>query len=211
MDGVLVLGANNYHIEAWKRAFQEHNIKLHMVGLEEYGRLEGMKGEEIQELILKKNNIVIQSELANKIYQRKKEIFKEIDDPFTPEETKLLLHDLSKMGLKLAVASGNNRTVIDNFLRKSNLTDIFHYTVTGDEVKNGKPDPEVFLKALERLKLSKDEVIIVENAPLGIQAAKAAGIFTVAITSTLPIESLIGADKIITHLSEIKEILQMLS
>lgn len=207
MDGVLVLGANKFHIEAWGRAFKERNVKLQMISVDEYGKLEGMKGNEIQDLILKRNNISLPIELKEEIYKRKKKIFKEIDDPYTTEEAKSLLKDLKNQGFKLALASGNNRTVIDNFLNKQNLHEIFEYTITGDEVEKGKPDPQVFLKALERLELPKDEVIIIENAPLGVQAAKSAGIFTIALTSTVPADLLKGADKIISNLNEIKKIL----
>ena len=207
MDGVLVLGANKFHIEAWNRAFKENAVKLRMIGVDEYGKLEGMKGNEIQDLMLKYNNVSLPIKLKEQIYKRKKEIFEDIDAPYATKETKSLLKDLKTQGFKLAVASGNNRTVIDNFLDKQNLHEIFECTITGDEVEKGKPDPQVFLKALEKLSLSKHEVIIVENAPLGIQAAKSAGIFTIALTSTVPANLLKGADRIINNLNEIKEIL----
>lgn len=207
MDGVLVLGANKFHVEAWDRAFKEQGIKLQMISVDEYGKLEGMKGDEIQNLILRQNNIILTPEIKEHIYKRKKEIFKKIDDPYTLEETKSLVKDLNKQGLKLALASGNNRTVIDNFLIKQNLQKVFDCVVSGDEVERGKPDPEVFLKALEKLNLPKNEVIIVENAPLGVKAAKAAGIFTIALISTITADLLEEADKIIDNLNEINEIL----
>lgn len=210
MDGVLVMGANKFHLEAWKKAFKEQNIHVEMMSLEAYGKLEGMKGDEIQDLILKQNNISLEPQVSEEIYKRKKEIFAQIDNPFTPEETKVLLRSLFKQGLKLALASGNNRTVIDNFLRKQNLQDIFHYTITGDEVSSGKPDPEVFIKALEKLQLPKNEVVIVENAPLGVQAAKATGIYTIALPSTVPAELLSSADKVIDNLQKLQEVIQTL-
>src|SRR5258706_11755668 len=144
-----------------------------------------------------------------KIYKRKKEIFTEIDDPHMPEDIKRLLHKLHNHGYKLVIASGNNRTVIDNFLSKQNSQNIFDCTITGDELEKGKPDPEVFLKALKKMDLPKNEVLIVENAPLGVEAAKASGIFTVAITSTVSKDILSKADKVIENLHELEQILEI--
>lgn len=155
MDGVLVLGVNKFHVEAWDRAFKEYDVKLQMISVDEYGQLEGMKGDEIRDLMLKRNNISLPIELKEEIYKRKKEIFKDIDDPYAPAETILLLKHLKKQGLKLALASGNNRRVVDNFLKKQNLYDFFDCTITGNEIGKGKPDPEVFLKALEKFNLPK--------------------------------------------------------
>src|SRR3990172_9958276 len=112
MDGVLVLGTNKFHVEAWDQAFKEHDIQLKMISVDEYGLLEGMKGAEIEEMILSQNNIILPQELKEQIYKRKKEIFQEIDNPYTPKETKLLLRKLKNKGIKIAVASGNNRLVV---------------------------------------------------------------------------------------------------
>ena len=208
MDGVLVLGANKYHVEAWEKAFREFDIDLQTISEDEYGKLEGMKGDEIENIILKQNNILLSPELKDRIYKRKKEIFKEIDDPYAPRETKTLLNDLKNQGLKLAVASGNNRYIVENFIKKYNLQEIFGAIITGDEIEKGKPDPEVFLTALKKIDLHYNECIVVENAPLGIQAGKAAGIYVVAMTSTVSANFLKGADKIISNLSELKEIIK---
>jgi beta-phosphoglucomutase-like phosphatase (HAD superfamily) len=69
--------------------------------------------------------------------------------------------------------------------------------VTAFDVKHGKPDPEPYLMGMQKGELRPDECIVVENAPLGVRAAKAAGIFTIAVnTGPLPDNALLdeGAD-----------------
>ena len=81
----------------------------------------------------------------------------------------------------------------------NDFPDIFRreLMVTAFDVKHGKPDPEPYLMGMQKGELDLDECIVVENAPLGVRAAKAAGIFTIAVnTGPLPDEALLseGAD-----------------
>jgi sugar-phosphatase len=76
--------------------------------------------------------------------------------------------------------------------------------VTADDVKNGKPDPEPYLKAAELLRVKPAECVVVEDAPAGIQAARAAGMKVVSLPSTYPQEELYEADTIVSGLSNIK-------
>ena len=80
---------------------------------------------------------------------------------------------------------------------------LFDVIVTSDLCTYGKPHPEPYLRAATALKIMPEHCLAVENAPMGIQSAKAAGIFTLAITSTLPAEYLKDADGIISNLSDI--------
>jgi sugar-phosphatase len=76
--------------------------------------------------------------------------------------------------------------------------------VTADDVKNGKPDPEPYLKGAELLRVKPAECVVVEDAPAGIQAARAAGMKVVSLPSTYPQEELYEADTIVSGLSNIK-------
>jgi len=66
--------------------------------------------------------------------------------------------------------------------------------ITGDDVSKGKPDPEAYLKAANELNVVSSECLVIENAPLGIEAAKRAEMRVVALTTTLDREVLSGAD-----------------
>jgi mannitol-1-/sugar-/sorbitol-6-phosphatase len=76
--------------------------------------------------------------------------------------------------------------------------------VTADDVKNGKPDPEPYLKGAELLLVSPSECLVVEDAPAGIQAARAAGMKVISLPSTYPEEELHEADAIVSGLAKIR-------
>jgi sugar-phosphatase len=76
--------------------------------------------------------------------------------------------------------------------------------VTADDVKNGKPDPEPYLKGAELLRVNPAECVVIEDAPAGIRAARAAGMKVVSLPSTYPQEELHEADVIVSGLSKIK-------
>jgi mannitol-1-/sugar-/sorbitol-6-phosphatase len=76
--------------------------------------------------------------------------------------------------------------------------------VTDEDVSRGKPDPDGYLLALQRLGITAGEALAVEDAPAGVAAARAAGITTVAVTSTHPAAQLTGADVVVDDLSAIR-------
>jgi len=75
--------------------------------------------------------------------------------------------------------------------------------VTADDVVNGKPHPEPFLEAARRLGVDPRRCLVIEDAPKGLEAAKAAGCFTLALVTTTPREALF-ADAIVNDLSEVR-------
>ena len=106
-------------------------------------------------------------------------------------------------GLKLAIASSSTYNWVTHNLRKFELLDQFDAVCTRDDVGAVKPDPALYLLALERLGVTADEAIAFEDSPNGILAAKRAGIFCVAIpnplTKDLPLEL---ADRRLSSLQE---------
>ncbi|HLD69311.1 MAG TPA: HAD family phosphatase, partial [Candidatus Omnitrophota bacterium] len=84
------------------------------------------------------------------------------------------------------------------------LYNLFSVVVTGTDVKNGKPHPEPFLKALKLLKIKSSEAVVIENAPLGIQSAKKAGLRCFALASSLPKQFLHEADAVFSSIKEMR-------
>jgi putative hydrolase of the HAD superfamily len=84
-------------------------------------------------------------------------------------------------GLALAIASSSDRSWIDAHLNIIKLEGAFDVISTADDVKNIKPDPELFLLTLDRLGITSDQAVVFEDSPNGVKAAKAAGITTVAV------------------------------
>lgn len=90
------------------------------------------------------------------------------------------LEVLRARGILTALASSSPRKFIDRFLDETGLTELFDYTVSGEECENHKPAPDVYLRAMEALGVHADEVLVVEDSPLGIAAGRAAGAFVLA-------------------------------
>lgn len=90
---------------------------------------------------------------------------------------------LEKHGVRKAIATSSSRTWVSILLNRFGIADRFEVIVTGDEVTHGKPHPEIYLKALEHLGLKGSECLVLEDAPHGVTAGKAAGCHVGAIPS----------------------------
>ena len=86
-----------------------------------------------------------------------------------------LVSALSRAGLPLAVASSSRRSWVAACLNRIGLSDPFDVIVTGDDIENGKPDPEIYLMAAELLGVRPERCLAIEDAPAGIESAHAAG------------------------------------
>lgn len=107
----------------------------------------------------------------------------------------------------LALASGSLRHDVETNLEKFGLKRFFKVIVTGSDVNRGKPEPDIYLKALEGLSLASTQCIAVEDTILGIQSVKNAGLKCIAVTHTMGREKLSEADFVIDNLRDICPIL----
>ena len=104
------------------------------------------------------------------------------------------LTEAKRLNLRLAVASSSTHQWVDTHLARLDLIQFFDKIICSDDVPPGrtKPNPDLFLKALEQLQVHASEAIIFEDSPNGVKAANRAGVFVVAIpnplTSRLSIE-----------------------
>ncbi|MDP8212654.1 MAG: HAD family phosphatase [Candidatus Zapsychrus exili] len=128
---------------------------------------------------------------------------------FRPYETNFIvgartfLKDLKKQGFKLALVTGSAHSEIKKILPER-IYNLFEVIVTGSDVKNGKPHPEPYLKAIKALKIKKTQAIVIENAPFGIKSAKTAGLKCYAIETSLPKKYLKQADKIFENIKSLR-------
>lgn len=115
------------------------------------------------------------------------------------------IHEAQRRGLGLAIASSSDRAWVHRHAARLGVLNYFDHVVTRDDVGPGriKPNPDLFLLALERLRVPREAAIVFEDSPNGVRAARAAGIFVVAVpnelTSTLSLEE---ADLILSALSD---------
>ena len=195
MDGVLY-NSMPYHARAWHRAMAQFGYDLPE---EEVYMHEGRTGTSTVNLVSRREHgVEVSDERVEEIYKVKSKFFNEFP-PAEPMPGALsLLRQLKEQGLKILIVTGSGqRSLLDKL--NVDYPDIFRreLMVTAFDVKRGKPDPEPYLMGLQKGELSPEECIVVENAPLGVRAAKAAGIFTIAVnTGPLPDEALLseGAD-----------------
>ena len=96
-----------------------------------------------------------------------------------------LLIEARESGLLCAIVSSSPRDWITRFLPQYGIEPYFHCYCTGNEVANTKPDPDLYLLALERLQVSPADVIAIEDSPNGVRAARQAGIFCVAVPNQI--------------------------
>ncbi|UCE48216.1 MAG: HAD family phosphatase [Phycisphaerales bacterium] len=133
--------------------------------------------------------------------QRYREI---IADHLEPSDgAKNLLDDLRDSGFLTAVGSSAPRANLDLVLDRVNLRDCFDVCVSGEQVTRGKPAPDTFLKAAEKLGLPPGRCAVVEDAVQGIEAGKAAGMPVAAVTTTRKRADLTVADIVVDSLAEL--------
>jgi HAD superfamily hydrolase (TIGR01509 family) len=95
--------------------------------------------------------------------------------------TREVLEELQQMNLRLAVATSSVSASARPFLDRHNLTRLFDVIVTGDEVEHGKPQPDIYLRAAEKLRVAPDACLVIEDSLSGIAAANAANMRVAAI------------------------------
>jgi HAD superfamily hydrolase (TIGR01509 family) len=117
-----------------------------------------------------------------------------------------LVMRLTEAKIPCAIGSSAMRTNIDLVMKRHlRLRAAFSVLITGENVTNGKPDPQVFLLAAEKLGLSPSSCVVFEDAPLGVEAGKRAGMSVVALTTSFSRESLENAhpDMIVDSLASV--------
>jgi beta-phosphoglucomutase len=181
------------NFRAWQRAFEGRGVQIEAA---EYFPLEGMGKNRIAEILGTRHGLPARETSA--IADEKERIYGEINMFRVYPEIPDLLHALRRSGIALALVTGASRTRLNATL-PSDLRMLFGSIVTSDDVQATKPDPEPFRAALAALNDSPAAALVVENAPLGITAAKAAGLFCVALCTTLTAEDLRSADMVLQN------------
>ena len=116
---------------------------------------------------------------------------------------------LSQNGIAMAICSGALLAEIKMTLEDARIQSFFEVIVSAEQVKKGKPNPDGFLLALQRLSqgrqvsIAAGQCVVVEDSHWGLQAAAAAGMHTVAVTNSYDAEQLSMGEKIVTQLDEL--------
>ncbi len=191
MDGVL-FNSMPFHAISWCKAAKEFGLEL---SEPQVYMNEGRTGAStINELTMNTFGRAATEEEIENIYARKSEIFNTCGVAEPMKGAAQLLNAIKAQGLKIVLVTGSGQKSLLDKLNRS-FPDILspENMVTAFDVKYGKPNPEPYLIGLKKAGVQANEAVVVENAPLGVRAGVAAGIFTIAVnTGPLPDEVLSG-------------------
>ncbi len=197
MDGTLIASTEADFL-AWKRTFADNGKEL---TYESYFPLLGIKSADVIRKELKLKGDQVDKALADKLFYFKEIVETKGIDPIPYAEE--LLKTARKHTVKTALATSSRRMKMQMVMEKLNFLQYFDEIVTGEEVHNSKPAPDIFIKAAEKLKIAPEECIVIEDAASGVTAAKSAGMKCIAITTTHAKEQLQHADLVIDTFKEI--------
>ena len=206
MDGVLFDSMKN-HAKAWNKAMSMYGMNL---SEEEAYMHEGRTGASTINIVcMRERGCNADEEEIKKIYQTKSDIFNTLPKAEPMPGAYTLLRNIKESGLQPVLVTGSGQlSLIDNL--NHHFPGIFQkeFMVTAFDVKYGKPNPEPYLMGLKKAGIAPNEAVVVENAPLGVKAGVAAGIFTIAVnTGPLPDSALLdeGANLLFGSMKELSE------
>ncbi|HOE11679.1 MAG TPA: HAD family phosphatase [bacterium] len=200
-DGVLV-DSEPLSLEAFHCALRDQGVDYPR---DRITRFCGMTGEASLRIVMKETGVSLDEEryLRAKVEHYKRLVEERGLQLF--EGVTELLDSLGGDGVKLAIATSGPREKVDTSLRLAGLEDRFDAIVSGDDVPQGKPAPDVFLEAARRCGSDPECCVGVEDTLIGLQAIRAAGMRVVAVAHTFPLEQLLPlCDILFPRIAEIE-------
>jgi HAD superfamily hydrolase (TIGR01509 family) len=209
VDGTIVDTEKDGHRVAFNATFKEFGFEFSWDSDTYHELLQTAGGKERMRKYFQHNGLfqgAISDQLIEALHKRKTEIFIGlIENRRLPLRAgvKRLMAEALECGLRLGICTTANERAVNAIIRAM-LPDIpFDIVLTGDVIRKKKPDPEIYLLALEKTGLRPDACIVIEDSANGVYAAKSAGIFVVATTNGYTErEDLSAADIIVTSLGD---------
>jgi beta-phosphoglucomutase len=214
-DGVIT-DSEILHFRAFNQVLGQYGIKL--TKQEYYKTYLGFNDADCYEKLISQGLLKMGQEQIGDLIEEKKLIYKELvqTEGKMIEGVRDFLKLLEDNSIPMAICSGSLLTEVEMVLEDTGLRHLFEVIVSGEQVKKGKPDPEGFLLTLERLNSNVSsaqtenpnhilpvECVVIEDSHWGLEAAKAAGMHTIAVTNSYSAEELSMAEKIVNQLNEL--------
>jgi beta-phosphoglucomutase family hydrolase len=196
LDGVLVDTAP-FHLQAWQELFQSLGKGFAEA---DFRRTFGLRNDAILGDILGD----LRPAEIERLAQKKEELYRQkIEGKVTAIPGAVeLLQRLQQRGRKSAIVSSTTRENVRVVLGSLGLEGAFEAVVAEEDASKGKPDPQGFLVAAEKLGVAASECMVIEDAPGGVEAAKRAGMRCIGVTTSRPREGLAAADLVVDSLEE---------
>jgi beta-phosphoglucomutase len=198
MDGTIV-NSLSFHQQAWKATFASRGIDFTD---EDFKFSNGRINEEIVPHFLGQN---LSQEEVKAVGDEKEATFRRLvkgSIQALPGVMKLI-KSLAEAGYQLAIVSSTPQENIELISKTLGIKKYFGLFVNGDDVQEGKPSPQAFLFAAKKLGVGPENCVVIEDAVVGVKAAKRAGMYCIRVTNTAPAEKIAEADMVVDNLEEI--------
>lgn len=207
-DGVIT-DSEILHLRAFNQSLVPYGIEISTKDY--YTNYLGFSDFDCYKALIDNGLLTIDEQQINGIVKKKSKIFEEL----TKTEGRIIegVHDFLQMledeHVPMAICSGSLLTEIEVILEGAGLRHFFAEIVSAEQVKKGKPHPEGFSLSLKKLNqkfpptIAANECVVIEDSYWGLQAAKDAGMHTIAVTNSYDAEQLKLAEKIVSHLNEL--------
>jgi beta-phosphoglucomutase family hydrolase len=198
MDGVIV-DTVMYHCRAWQHILEKRGISITE---EEYRNFFGQRNDTI--IRRKIGERISDDELNNIAVEKEEYYYKLLKGNLKPLPGAMeLIKSLPSHGFCSAIASSAPKETIERVLTALDIWRYFEVDVAGREVDEGKPSPQIYLLAAEKLGVKPSDCIVIEDALAGVEGARRAGMKCIAVATTHPREKLAGADLVVSTLDEV--------
>ncbi len=207
-DGVIT-DSEILHLRAFNQSLAQYGIEI--TKNDYYTMYLGFNDTDCYKLLIEKGLLKMDEQQINTLMIQKKKIFEQLAkaEGKMIEGVRDFLNMLEQNNIPMAICSGSLLTEVEMVLEDARLRHLFEVVVSGEQVKKGKPDPEGFLLSLQRLNekrenpITANQCIVIEDSHWGLEAAKAAGMHTIAVTNSYDAEQLSMAEKIVDQLNKL--------
>ena len=199
MDGVIVDNME-YHKKAWGVFLKKYAPDVELEG---FSRHFGKVNKDLLKIVFKRE---VSAREEARFGEEKEAIYREIyTDHIVPTAGLVdFLNSLKKNEVKMAVATAAPRVNMDFVFEMTGLREYFDVLIDASEVMKGKPDPEIYLKAADKLNCPPESCIVFEDSMPGIEAAQNAGMKVIALATSHPAERLQSAERVVKDFTEIR-------
>ncbi len=196
MDGVII-DSRQFHLDAWRQLAREHGIAH---APDYFTQTFGLRNQPIISGVLPD----VTPERLALLAERKERLFRDAarGNLLTPPGVRDLLTFLDEQAVPKAIVTSAPRANLDMIVETLGIGRHFQALVAEDDAARGKPDPEGFLVAASRAGIEPARCVVIEDAPAGLQAAKAGGMRAIGVTTTHPAPDLGDADLVVESLAE---------
>jgi len=207
-DGVIT-DSEILHLRSFNQVLAQHNIEI--ATKDYYKDYLGLTDLDLLKLLVDKDLLKLDDQAIISLAEQKKQVFEKLarTEGRIIEGVRDFLEMLNQNNILMAICSGALRAEIELILDEARLRHFFEVIVSAEQVKKGKPHPEGFLLTLQKLNgkttspILASQCIAVEDSHWGLEAAKAAGMHTLAVTNSYGADQLTLAKKIVTRLDKL--------